>query len=372
MKRIGAALAATLSMVLASCAAPPLENGWEARLHGDAVVLLGEVHDNHALLRLRLEVLERAFAAGWRPTIVMEQFDRERQADIERARRERPDDAQHVIDVAAPQRSGWNWDDYRPYIALALAHRVPLVAGNVSAADTARIVRGGYDAVFDRGTIAALGLDRTIDPAWQADQEREIDAGHCHALPSDVWPRMARAQYARDAFMAHVLGEHASAGAVLLAGNGHARRDLGVPRWLALDAARVLSVGFLETDSTMPAGAFDAIVRAPPAARDDPCARFAPPRPSASGAALAVRNRQRPAVAGRCRHAGRQPGREQPRLLVVGVFAEHEPILDQVVDRLVHRRAVHPERRIALSDRRPRIAGRSAVGSGLRERDVLA
>jgi hypothetical protein len=194
---------------------------------------------------------------------------------------------------------------------------VPLVAGNVSAADTARIVRGGYDAVFDRGTIAALGLDRTIDPAWQADQEREIDAGHCHALPSDVWPRMARAQYARDAFMAHVLGEHASAGAVLLAGNGHARRDFGVPRWLALDPARVLSVGFVETDSTAPTGAFDAVVRAPPAARDDPCARFAP---STRGVVSARRGlgSAGSAAASRCRSV---PGRRPPAPRRAAAFA---------------------------------------------------
>ena len=325
MKRIGAAFAGALAavLVLASCAAPPPTDGWEARLRGAAVVLLGEVHDNHELLRLRLEVLERAFAAGWRPAMVMEQFDRERQADIERARRERSDDAQHVIDLAAPGRSGWNWDDYRPYVALALAHRVPLVAGNVSAADTARIVRGGYGAVFDRGTIAALGLDRTVDPAWQAAQEHEIDAGHCHALPSDAWPRMARAQYARDAFMAHVLQEHAAAGVVLLAGNGHARRDLGVPRWLALDPTRVLSVGFVETDSTLPANAFDAVVRAPPAARDDPCARFAPPArsvvsarsgPGSAGSAAAGRCRSVPGRRQRApRRAAASAGRRRPR-----------------------------------------------------------
>jgi len=277
------ALAGALALATAvtACAVPAQRSGWEARLRGDAVVLLGEVHDNHELLRMRLAVLERAFAAGWRPAIVMEQFDRERQDDIERARRERPDDAQHVIDVAAPAKSGWDWDDYRPFVRLALAHRVPLVAGNVSAADTTRIVRGGYGAVFDAATVAALGLDRTIDPAWQAGQESEIDAGHCHALPAEVWPRMARAQYARDAFMAAMLREHAARGVVLLAGNGHARRDLGVPRWLAaVDPARVVAVGFLETGSATPAGAFDAVVRAPPAARDDPCERFRPPQPS--------------------------------------------------------------------------------------------
>ena len=266
--------AVVLAIVVAACAAPASRADWEARLRGDNVVLLGEVHDNHELLRLRLAALERAFAAGWRPAIVMEQFDRERQGDIERARRERPDDAQHVIDLAVPAKSGWSWDDYRPFVALALRYRVPLVAANVSSTDTAGIVRGGYGAVFDAATIAAFGLDRTIDPAWQAAQEREIDIGHCHALPASVWPRMARAQFARDAFMAHVLGEHAARGAVLLAGNGHARRDFGVPRWLAIDPARVVSIGFLETDTAMPAGAFDAVVRAPPAARDDPCERF--------------------------------------------------------------------------------------------------
>ena len=275
MIRIVVALACAFAV--AACASPAERTDWQARLSGDGVVLLGEVHDNHELLRLRLAVLERAFVAGWRPAIVMEQFDRDRQADIERARRERPDDAQHVIDLAVPAKNGWDWDDYRPFVALALSYRVPLVAANVSAADTARIVRGGYGAVFDPATIAALGLGRTIDSAWQAAQEHEIDVGHCNALPRDVWPRMARAQYARDAFMAQMLREHAAHGAVLLAGNGHARRDLGVPRWLALDPARIFSVGFLENDSVLPAGAFDAIVRAPAAVRDDPCKRFAQP-----------------------------------------------------------------------------------------------
>ncbi len=244
-------------------------------MRGDAVVLLGEVHDNAEQHRLRLEALQRAFAAGWRPAIVMEQFDRERQADIERARRERPGDAQHVIDEAAPARpGGWNWDFYRPYVALALQYDVPLVAANLSNADTVRIVHGGYAAVFDAKTIAALGLDRPIDAAWQSAQEREIDAGHCHALPPEVWPRMARAQFARDAVMAQTLAAHAGSGAVLLAGNGHVRRDFGVPRWLALDPRRVLAVGFLEEGNEVAPSAFDAVVRTAPAPRADPCERF--------------------------------------------------------------------------------------------------
>ena len=272
-------VAACVALVITACATPAPVAPWQHRLAGKGVVLLGEVHDSAEQHRLRLEVLRRAFVAGWRPAIVMEQFDRERQPDIDRARRERPRDAQHVIDLAAtpPARpgGGWQWAFYRPFVALALEHDVPLVAGNVSAADAGAIVRNGYRAVFDEASMRALGLDRSIDPAWQRAQEGEIDAGHCGALPASAWPRMARAQFARDAVMARALAAHADRGAVLLAGNGHVRLDIGVPRWLALGLDRLWSVGYLEEgDTSPPREAFSAVVRTKAAEREDPCAAF--------------------------------------------------------------------------------------------------
>ena len=80
---------------------------WESRLTGRAVVLLGEHHDNPLHHRLRLATLEQVVAAGWRPAVLMEQFDTDRQPDIDRARSERPLDAQHLIDGATPARGGW-------------------------------------------------------------------------------------------------------------------------------------------------------------------------------------------------------------------------------------------------------------------------
>ena len=202
-------IALLLCTFLGACATTPPVAGWETRLRGDAVVMLGEVHDNAQQHRLRLDVLRRAFAAGWRPAIVMEQFDREHQAEIDRARRERPADAQHVIDLAATSvkstKGGWNWDFYRPFVALALQYDVPLIAANLSNADATRIVRGGYAAVFDSASISTLGLDRPVAADWQRAQESMIDAGHCHALPPGLWPRMARAQFARDAVMARTI-----------------------------------------------------------------------------------------------------------------------------------------------------------------------
>src|SRR6185503_15511938 len=128
----------------------------------------------------------------------------DRQADIDGSRRERPLDAQHLIAQSAGAKSGWNWALYEPAIASALRHGLPIYAGNLPRASASRLVREGFDAVFGAQRTKALGLDAPVDAAWQAAQEREIDAGHCGALPANLWPGMARAQLARDAVMAQV------------------------------------------------------------------------------------------------------------------------------------------------------------------------
>jgi uncharacterized iron-regulated protein len=268
-----------LALAAAACTTRPPDPAWTQRLRGDAIILLGEVHDNAEQHHQRLDILQRAFAAGWRPTIAMEQFDRVQQAAIDRARHERPTDAQYLIEQAVPsgsaQARGWNWDYYRPYVALALHYDVPLIAANLSNGQTTRVVRAGYGAVFDATRMAELGLDRPIAADWVAAQEHEIDAGHCHALPPTLWPAMSRAQFARDAVMAEAVRNHAAHGIVLLAGNGHVRRDLGVPRWLDADAGRVYSIGWLEDiDDTTPTTAFDDVVRTATAQRTDPCEEF--------------------------------------------------------------------------------------------------
>lgn len=107
--RFAYVVASLLVIAVAGCATVPLGHDWEQRLRADALVLLGEVHDNAAHHQQRLDVLRRAFAAGWRPAIAMEQFDREQQGDIDRARVTRPRDAQHVIDLAAPSPGAGRW-----------------------------------------------------------------------------------------------------------------------------------------------------------------------------------------------------------------------------------------------------------------------
>jgi uncharacterized iron-regulated protein len=273
-------VALLLAISLAGCMTAPPNYDWESRLHGDTIALLCEVHDNAEHHRQRLEILRRAFAAGWRPAIAMEQFDRERQIDIDRARTEKPRDARHVIDQATASKAArggnWEWNFYRPFVELALEYDVPLIAANLSNADAGKVVRDGYAAVFDATQVQSLDLHTAVPAELHAAQEREIDSGHCNALPAKMLPAMVRGQFARDAVMAAVLNHHAKQGVVLLAGNGHVRRDIGVPRWLNASArTRTLAVGFLEAGgSPQRDNAFDAVVRTFAVERVDPCLAF--------------------------------------------------------------------------------------------------
>ncbi|MCX9157114.1 ChaN family lipoprotein [Niveibacterium sp. 24ML] len=240
------------------------------------LVLLGEVHDNPQVHQLRLDALRLRVAAGWRPALVMEHFDRERQADIERARREHPRDADRLIAQAGGPR--WPWALLKPVIALALENDLPIIAANVSRADAGRAMREGLGAVLPADVLSNAGLPQGARPplaeALVAGQKAAIDAGHCGHTPPEMLPGLVQAQVARDLFMAAQLRAHASRGAVLLAGNGHVRRDIGVPLWLA-DLPGVFAVSLGEDDSD--ATAFDLNFTLPAVDRDDPCAALVKP-----------------------------------------------------------------------------------------------
>jgi uncharacterized iron-regulated protein len=228
------------------------------------VLLLGEVHDNPDGHHARLALLQSRVDAGWHPAIAMEQFDRERQPDLDRAQRECRD-AACVVAMAAPAKAGWNWDFYAPVIDLALQDHLPLYAANLSRADAGNIVEHGWDQAVPAGVLQP--------------QVDEVRTGHCGMLPDGMLAPMATAQVARDAAMADVisaaLAAHPGDGVVLLAGNGHVRRDIGVPVWLRARGLASESVGFVE--EVAETSHFDRAEVVPAFAREDPCAKFKPP-----------------------------------------------------------------------------------------------
>lgn len=284
MKRPLRWLLALLGLLGAGCASPQPAldaDRLAVELARRPVILLGEVHDNKLQHQVRAQALKRHFESGARPALAFEQFDRERQADIERARQDKPANgtslAQYVIDQGRTPRDTWDWDQYRPFIELALQYDVPIVAANLSRSAAGRVAREGTSSVFGDDEQRRLGLDH-FEPQLLRAHERIVQAAHCDLLPPSALPGLARAQISRDAVLAASVRPFIAGGVILFTGNGHARRDIGVPRHFPADASQsIWSIGLLEEGSDDAPELYDAVFIAPPQPRDDPCRLVLPP-----------------------------------------------------------------------------------------------
>jgi len=238
-----------------------------AAIGSRGIVLLGEVHDNAAQHAIREQALRRWLESGARPILLMEQFDRERQGDLDRALAQAGASADAVIAAAGAATTrpgqGWHWPFYRPYVALAIEYRLPIVAANVSRADARRVVSEG---------LQALGFDPNVPADVATAQTGEIVDSHCGLLDAADAPRLVAAQVARDQFMARMIERAAPQAVVLLAGNGHVRSDIGVPRWLTpATRRRSVAIGLLEAGPSAEGAHFDVVLRTPEQPRGDPC-----------------------------------------------------------------------------------------------------
>lgn len=252
-----------------------------ARLAAVRYRLLGEVHDDPLQHRLRADLLRALASRGARPAVVFEQFDLPHEAALSAAQAAGAD-ADALATAGQLDRRGWKWPLHEPLLTAALALRLPVHAGNVPSVALRPELEGN-----GRAAVTADVRDAVARAPWSEAQESalagEIRDAHCGRLPDALVPRFARAQRLRDAAMALALMRHATAdGTVLIAGNGHVRRDRGVP--LYLPAGSSSSVGFVEVapgeaplDVVREArGAYDYVWLTPEVARPDPCATLAP------------------------------------------------------------------------------------------------
>jgi uncharacterized iron-regulated protein len=244
-------------------------------------VLLGEVHDNELLHRLREQHLHNAHAAleGRRVVLALEQFDLGHQTDIDQflarlpdAERQDRSTARKLAEAGGFNFSGWAWEFYEPILHMALRRKWEIKAANLSRQQGMAIARGGADPFLE-----------SLNIAWTAEESarlsKEIQEGHCGMLPESAIPGMVKAQQARDAQMARAMvqakGQGTNALVILLAGSGHVRKDWGVPRYLrALDPrASIFAWGFVETPlgEAVSDKVFDEYAGVLPEARPNPC-----------------------------------------------------------------------------------------------------
>jgi uncharacterized iron-regulated protein len=246
-------------------------------------VLLGEKHDNPDHHALQARALREMIARGKAPAVAFEMLDEDQQPTV---------DAYLAAPGATAAGFGphVDWDDrgwheygwYAPIVEAAMGAHLPIVATNLVKKELRAIVHGGA-AAMNPARAKELGLDVQLPDAQTVELQEEMRASHCGQLPDEMLGPMATAQRARDG----ALGSHMLAAAagppkrpvVLVAGNGHARTDRGVPAYLYAHApgAKVVSVGFLEVDHAKTAPEpepYDFVWYTPRASDDDPCAKM--------------------------------------------------------------------------------------------------
>jgi uncharacterized iron-regulated protein len=247
-------------------------------------MLLGELHDNPDHHRLQAWLVAQV-----KPTaVVLEMADVDQAAALE-AFQSKPDWQPAALGATLDwERRGWpKWSTYQPIAEAAKETGATILAGNAEREKVRTVAKGGHD-VLDGAETKRLGLDEPLPSDAEAALQAEIAASHCGMLPEKVVPAMASAQRLRDATLADQLLTAAGRDArvVLITGNGHVRRDRGVPYVLerrGLAATEIASVMLLEVDPETGA-ALDLVPRdgagkpvadyiwiTPAASRPDPC-----------------------------------------------------------------------------------------------------
>lgn len=232
------------------------------------IVLIGETHDNPAHHQTQAELV-----ADLAPrALVFEMLLPAQAARIS------PDLISNVDEMEAAL--GWNasgWPDFKMYHPIFEAALDAQVFGAAVPRDTLRgVVEGDVTQAFDQPVLYGLDQDLIIDE--QAARQALQFAAHCDALPEETLPGMVTVQRLRDARLAQAAIQalqETGGPVVVILGNGHARKDWGVPRFLnrvAPDTA-VWTVGQSE-DGDVPEGGFDQVFDAPSVPRTDPCAAF--------------------------------------------------------------------------------------------------
>lgn len=233
------------------------------------VVVLGEVHDNpahHALQAARVAELE--------PSAIV--FEMLTPAQAGKALPDLRGDPAALAKALEWSNSGW--PDFAMYYPIfAAAPKAAIYGAQVPREEARAVFEGGLAASFGKDA-AVYGLDRALPEQEQAAREALQMSAHCDALPPDILPGMVKIQRLRDAALAravlNALDETGGPVAVIT-GNGHARRDWGMPAVLAFarGGLEIVVLGQTEDDGPLE-GEFDEVISAPAVDRPDPCAAF--------------------------------------------------------------------------------------------------
>lgn len=221
-------------------------------------VLLGEKHDNadHHIAHARL------IAALPKPGgIVLEMLRRDQMSSVSRLESE-----DGFRDASKWDKSGWpDYELYAPLIKAIYEHSIRPSAGSPTRRELIGSMSSGESL---RRSLPETSLKRL---------SKDIDTAHCGHSNEKLNLVMVGAQIFKDQVMAHELRSQAGfEQGILVAGNGHIRKDYGVPMFLK----GTVSIAFLEVQkdklrlSDYEVGPYDYVVFTPRVDDLDPCERF--------------------------------------------------------------------------------------------------
>lgn len=238
-------------------------------LRGSDVVLLGELHDNLKHHQARGELITALSRS--RPnalTVVAEHFPAGSHVVF-------TDETLPALEIAGFDKKSWGWPAHAPLFDQIRHAGLPLVGGNLPKGLSKEIVKNRQQAF--PSDIAKIFETVVLPESARKKLDQDLIDGHCGQLPPRYLEPMQLAQRATDMSMAVAIQNNKPA--VLVAGNGHVRKDYGVPQVLSVLAPslKVTSVGFYE--NTAPsremlqalAGKYDYVWFTDAIERSDPC-----------------------------------------------------------------------------------------------------
>ncbi len=232
-------------------------------------ILLGEVHDEPLHHLRRASVIEAL--AGLQPVVVAEQLEANQQVHF-------TGNLLNDVKLAGFDANIWDWPVYLPLFTALETHKVRLIGGNLPITVVRNISKLGASAIPQalNDQISQANLTTTGESQLIAD----LEAGHCGHLPKQYVPNFIFAQRARDASMLNTMLSMTRTPVILLAGNGHVRKDYGIPTLLPAAVKQVVSIGLLQLDTLTPDQVhtyqqqYDYVWLTGAVHHDDPCAAF--------------------------------------------------------------------------------------------------
>ena len=239
------------------------------RLRSQDIVLLGELHDNAQHHALRAQLIRRI--ARDKLSVVAEHLP-------STARVVREGALLADLQAAGFDPQAWSWPLHAPLFEAIRSAGLPLVGGNLPKGFSKQLFSQGASALS--APLGQTYRTATLSEAASQQLDQDLIDGHCGKLPERYIEPMRLVQRATDVSMAQALLDRVPS--LLVAGNGHVRKDYGVPQVLnaTTPALRVTAVGFVEADGMREEllqslkGRYDVVWFSQPAERSDPCENF--------------------------------------------------------------------------------------------------